>query len=79
MIIRSNSKDIALKLDALMIKHVPFVFSKTLNELAKQSQQAIVKDLQDKLTIRKNWLAESGKFGVRVRYSSKHSLQAHCL
>lgn len=57
-------------------KQLTFAAAKGLTATAKQAQGAVQNDLKNKFTLRTNWMAQSNKFGIRVKSATKNDLTA---
>lgn len=70
--ILSNVDDVLGHLTDIEYKHLPFVLQSTMNEVAFEARDEVVRHMDYKFTIRRNWV----KRGVRVEKATKQNLSA---
>ncbi|MCP9495900.1 MAG: hypothetical protein MSG64_15735 [Pyrinomonadaceae bacterium MAG19_C2-C3] len=57
-------------------KQITFAVAATLTQLAKESQSAVVDDLESTFTIRNEWLQPSNRFGIHITPATKDNLES---
>jgi hypothetical protein len=57
-------------------KQIIFAAAQSLTEVAKESQTAVIADIQQTFTTRGNWYLPSNKYGIRVKAAKKNDLTA---
>jgi hypothetical protein len=57
-------------------KQIIFAAAQSLTEVAKESQTAVIADIQQTFTTRGKWYLPSNKFGIKIKAAKKNDLTA---
>ena len=68
----SDNVNALLSLD----KQIVFAAAKSLTQVAKESQKAVIDGIQGDFTIRSDWYLPSRKYGIRIKTATKQDLSA---